>query len=145
LTELASSAAERAVGVVLSGGALYGAAGLREIKERGGLTIVEEQVGGAFRGAPRSPFAAAHTDMILPVVRIPEKLVSYARHAYFKASEVRDGNDLSTALIDEDLLPVTELLRAEANHDFRRYRKNTLWRRIQRRMGLNQIDRISEY
>src|SRR5690606_29806610 len=54
LTELASSAAERAVGVVLSGGALYGAAGLREIKERGGLTIVEEQVGSAFRGLPRS-------------------------------------------------------------------------------------------
>jgi len=145
LTELASSTAERAVGVVLSGGALYGAAGLREIKERGGLTIVEEQAGSALRSLPRSPFATAHIDMILPIAHIPEKLVSYARHAYFRTPEGRRSNDLSTALIEEDLLPVTELLRAEANHDFRRYRKNTLWRRIQRRMGLNQIDRISEY
>src|SRR5690606_106731 len=146
LAALASCAAERAVGVVLSGGALYGAVGLREIKERGGLTIVEERAGSALLGLPRSPFEAAHIDMILPVARIPEKLVSYARHAYFKRSEGRhNGGALSAALIEEDLLPVTELLRAETNRDFRRYRKNTLWRRIQRRMGLNQIDRISEY
>src|SRR5690606_1752831 len=146
LAALASCAAERAVGVVLSGGALYGAVGLREIKERGGLTIVEERAGSALLGLPRSPFEAAHIDMILPVARIPEKLVSYARHAYFKRSEGRhNGGALSAALIEEDLLPVTELLRHETSHDFRRYRRNTLWRRIQRRMGLNQIERLSEY
>ncbi|MFO7285253.1 MAG: CheR family methyltransferase [Gammaproteobacteria bacterium] len=145
-TELASGRAERAVGVVLSGGKPCGEAGLREIKERGGLTVVDEPGGSALRRLPRSPFDTAHIDMILPVARIPEKLVSYARHACFGFLEgSRDSSSPSTTLIEEDLLPITELLRAETNHDFRRYRKNTLWRRVQRRMGLNQIDRISEY
>src|SRR5690606_4104879 len=110
------------------------------------LTVVDEPGGSALRRLPRSPFDTAHIDMILPVARMPEKLVSYARHAYFRSLEgTRASSSLSTALIEEDLLPITELLRAETNHDFRRYRKNTLWRRVQRRMGLNQIDRISDY
>src|SRR5690606_23691364 len=110
------------------------------------LTVVDEPGGSALRRLPRSPFDTAHIDMILPVARMPEKLVSYARHAYFRSLEgTRDSSSPSTTLIEEDLLPITELLRAETNHDFRRYRKNTLWRRVQRRMGLNQIDRISEY
>ncbi|HEX6992973.1 MAG TPA: CheR family methyltransferase [Gammaproteobacteria bacterium] len=145
LSALAEAAAERAIGVVLSGGALYGTTGLREIKERGGLTLVDEQAGAALQGLPRGPFAASYIDMILPVVRMPERLVSYARHSYVRhrTDALRAGD--SAAPIEEELVPITELLRHETTHDFRRYRKNTLWRRIQRRMGLNQIERISDY
>ena len=145
LRELAWDAAERAIGVVLSGGVLYGSTGLREIKERGGLTLVDEQAGPALQGLPRGPFAASHIDMVLPVVRMPEKLVSYARHAYLRHCERAPDAAHSPLGIEEELVPIMELLRQETAHDFRRYRKNTLWRRIQRRMGLNQIDRISEY
>jgi two-component system, chemotaxis family, CheB/CheR fusion protein len=144
LTALAADAGERAVGVVLSGGALHGAAGLRDIKERGGLTIVDEHSGAALGDLPRSPLALSHIDMILPVVRMPEKLMSYARHSYLRKGLGTRGG-LPGAMLAEDLLPITELLRHETTHDFRRYRKNTLWRRIQRRMGLNQIERIPDY
>jgi len=145
LSALAEAAAERAIGVVLSGGALYGTTGLREIKERGGLTLVDEQAGAALQGLLRGPFATSHIDMILPVVRMPEKLVSYARHAFVRhrADALYEG-DPGTS-IEEELVPITELLRHETTHDFRRYRKNTLWRRIRRRMGLNQVERISDY
>jgi two-component system CheB/CheR fusion protein len=37
------------------------------------------------------------------------------------------------------------LLRARTGHDFSLYKKNTLYRRIERRMGLHQIDRIAVY
>ena len=145
LSALAEAAAERAIGVVLSGGALYGTNGLREIKERGGLTLVDEQAGAALQGLPRGPLATSHIDMILPVVRMPEKLVSYARHAYLRQrSDPLHAGD-PPAPIEEELVLITELLRHETAHDFRRYRKNTLWRRIQRRMGLNQVERISDY
>ena len=145
LQALACDAAERAIGVVLSGGALYGTTGLREIKDRGGLTLVDEQAGAALQGLPRGPFATSHIDMVLPVIRMPEKLVSYARHSCLHQHTDSPHGSNPAIRIEEELVPITELLRHETTHDFRRYRKNTLWRRIQRRMGLNQIERISEY
>jgi two-component system, chemotaxis family, CheB/CheR fusion protein len=37
------------------------------------------------------------------------------------------------------------LLRAQTGHDFSLYKKNTVYRRIERRMGIHQIDRIASY
>ena len=37
------------------------------------------------------------------------------------------------------------LLRAKTGHDFSMYKKNTVYRRIERRMGIHQIDRIAAY
>src|SRR5690606_28279838 len=125
LTALAVDAGERAIGIVLSGGAFYGTSGLRDIKEGGGLTLVDEQASAAAHSLPRGPFATSHIDMVLPIVRMPEKLVSYARQLH-----LRHRGDLARTVdpavrIEEELVPITELLRHETTHDFRRYRKNT--------------------
>jgi len=37
------------------------------------------------------------------------------------------------------------LLRTKTGHDFSLYKKNTLYRRIERRMGLHQLDKITHY
>ena len=37
------------------------------------------------------------------------------------------------------------LLRAHTGHDFSLYKRNTLYRRIERRMGIHQIDKIAAY
>jgi hypothetical protein len=37
------------------------------------------------------------------------------------------------------------LLRAHTGHDFSLYKKNTFYRRIERRMGIHQIDKIASY
>ena len=37
------------------------------------------------------------------------------------------------------------LLRTHTGHDFSLYKKNTFYRRIERRMGIHQIDRIAAY
>jgi two-component system, chemotaxis family, CheB/CheR fusion protein len=37
------------------------------------------------------------------------------------------------------------LLRAQAGHDFSQYKKNTMFRRIERRMGIHQINQIANY
>ena len=37
------------------------------------------------------------------------------------------------------------LLRSNTGHDFTLYRRNTLYRRVERRMGIHQIDKISTY
>ena len=37
------------------------------------------------------------------------------------------------------------LLRTQTGHDFSLYKKNTIYRRIERRMGIHQIDKIAAY
>src|SRR6185503_4892680 len=37
------------------------------------------------------------------------------------------------------------LLRAHTGHDFSLYKKNTFARRVERRMGIHQIDKIADY
>jgi hypothetical protein len=50
--------------------------------------------------------------------------------------EVKDRSALEKVVI---------LLRAKTGHDFSLYKKNTIYRRIERRMGIHQIDRIAAY
>ncbi|MBN1236942.1 MAG: response regulator [Gammaproteobacteria bacterium] len=146
---LAAAAGERSVGIVLGGGLGHGTAGLMDIKERGGLTMLEESQEAPAGGFSAEPFATAHIDMILPVSDMSDKLLSYARHTlrqeHYSAETPPERGAAVTDRRDEQLLPITELLRHETTHDFRRYRKNTLWRRVQRRMGLNQIDALPDY
>ena len=40
---------------------------------------------------------------------------------------------------------VVILLRAQTGHDFSLYKKSTVYRRIERRMGIHQIGRIADY
>ena len=40
---------------------------------------------------------------------------------------------------------VVILLRSQTGHDFSLYKKTTIYRRVERRMGLHQIDRIASY
>jgi two-component system CheB/CheR fusion protein len=37
------------------------------------------------------------------------------------------------------------LLRAQTGNDFSLYKRNTLYRRIERRMGLHQLDKLTDY
>ena len=40
---------------------------------------------------------------------------------------------------------ITILLRNYSGHDFSPYKKNMIYRRVERRMGIHQIDRIASY
>src|SRR6185436_1934864 len=51
---LARSKKHRAIGVILSGTASDGTAGLREIKVEGGITFAQDQSSARFDGMPRS-------------------------------------------------------------------------------------------
>jgi two-component system CheB/CheR fusion protein len=51
-------------------------------------------------------------------------------------SEVKDKSSLEKIII---------LLRANTGNDFSLYKKNTVYRRIERRMGVHKIDKISSY
>lgn len=67
------------VGVILSGANQDGAAGLSAIKQRGGLTIVQDPSTAEVPYMPRAALAATQVDYVLPLKQIGELLVGVAQ------------------------------------------------------------------
>jgi chemotaxis methyl-accepting protein methylase len=141
LRSLAEDRQEASIGVILSGMGSDGTMGLRAIKEKAGLTLVQEPSSAKFDGMPRSAINARLADLVAPAEELPGNIVEFLRHSLNIAKteltiEAKDQSALEKALI---------LLRAKTGHDFSMYKKNTVYRRIERRMGIHQIDRIAAY
>ncbi len=64
----------RSIGIVLSGTGKDGAAGIRAIKEAGGITIAQKPETAEFRHMPEAAIATGCIDFILPLEEIGEKL-----------------------------------------------------------------------
>ena len=58
------------IGVILTGANEDGAAGLAEIKERGGVAIIQDPTGAARRAMPDAALAATVADAVLPLDEI---------------------------------------------------------------------------
>jgi two-component system chemotaxis response regulator CheB len=65
---------ENAIGVVLTGASADGADGLRSIKERGGIAVVEDPSTAECSIMPAAALAAAPVASVLPLNRIPDYL-----------------------------------------------------------------------
>jgi chemotaxis methyl-accepting protein methylase len=141
LRSLAEDRQERSIGVILSGMGSDGTMGLRAIKEKSGLVLVQEPASAKFDSMSKSAIAAGLADLIAPAEDLPGKIIDYLRHTPIITKteiplEEKDHSALAKVLI---------LLRAKTGHDFSMYKKNTLYRRIERRMSIHQIDRIASY
>ena len=137
LHSLAEECAGRAVAVILSGTGADGTLGLKAVKENGGLVIAQEPDEAGFDGMPRSAIATGAVDLVLPVAKIPDALVTYDRRMTLtrtqNGSRPKDGTP-------EWLPEIIDLLHTKTRHDFRLYKSGTLQRRIERRMAMAAID-----
>ncbi len=132
-----------AIGMILSGAGSDGAVGLRAVKEQGGLTIAQSAETAQFASMPNSAISTGMIDHILPVEDIAQVLIQYAKYLY----DLRDGKGLDTlreeALNHLDVI-CSHLLR-RTGHDFRHYKRNTMGRRVQRRMQILHIASPAKY
>ena len=71
---LARWAQSRSIGVILSGTASDGTAGIREIKSVGGITIAQQPSTAKYDGMPRSAIATGMIDLVLSPQDIAEQL-----------------------------------------------------------------------
>ena len=127
-----------AIAVLFSGGGSDGTLGIREMRGAGGLVIVQDPETAQFDSMLQSAIATGLVDFILPIEQIPRKLLDYVQHRLSM-----DGADTDT--VEDTLDSIFNLLATETKQDFRGYKKTTVGRRIQRRMGLNQIYDLVDY
>src|SRR5713226_1389231 len=79
-SSLAEDQNEIAVGVVLSGTGNDGSSGIRSIKARGGLCLVQSPETAEYDGMPQNAVATGAGDYVLPPEEMPKILLEYAEH-----------------------------------------------------------------
>ncbi|MBF9028868.1 PAS domain-containing protein [Rhodobacterales bacterium HKCCE3408] len=141
-TSLAEDMGEEAACVVLSGTGSDGTNGLRAIKARGGLAIVQDSDSARFAGMPESAFATGVVDFVLKPSRIAPCLVEVIRHRHHL--EVVDGGQNLRSNVSERLPEIIGILAAETGHDFGAYKEGTLLRRLERRMIILRMSDVEE-
>ena len=129
------------VGVILSGMGTDGTLGLRAIKEQGGLAAVQEPSDAKFDSMPRSALDTGLVDVAAKASELPGKILAILRHG----PRAAPADQPLGAKTQNGLEKVMILLRSSSGHDFSQYKKSTLYRRIERRMGVHQVDSIANY
>jgi two-component system, chemotaxis family, CheB/CheR fusion protein len=130
------------VAVVLTGTGSDGALGLRTVKERGGLTIVQDPLEAEYDGMPQAAIATGMVDLVLRLEDIPAAILSFIR------TEPRveaAGAEPEAQQQERVLQQLFALVRSRSGRDFSRYKRSTLLRRTGRRMQIHGIERLDDY
>ena len=140
---LADDQRERAIGVILSGMGSDGTSGLRAIKENAGLAVAQSPETAKFDAMPRSAIDAGLADIVAPPEKLWGRIAAYLNHSPrgLQATPEAVLELKSQSGLDQIVI----LLRERGGNDFSLYKKNTIYRRIERRMGLHQIAAIAQY
>jgi two-component system CheB/CheR fusion protein len=142
LRNLAEDRKEKAVCIILSGMGSDGTLGLRAVKGQLGMAMVQDPDTSKYDGMPRSAISTGLADYVLPPEKMPASLLEYAKRFIF-------GTPPQIAPVEampgKALQKVHMLLRSVTGHDFSYYKENTLIRRVQRRMNVHQLERVTDY
>jgi two-component system CheB/CheR fusion protein len=140
---VARLAQDRTIGVVLSGTASDGAAGIREIKACGGITIAQRPETARHDGMPRAAIATGMVDLVLSPPEIAEQLKQFRWHPYILHKPTQDGSEIT--LTDAELRELFFVLRRASGIDFKQYKTPTVKRRLLRRMALLRLTSVDSY
>jgi two-component system, chemotaxis family, CheB/CheR fusion protein len=125
--------------VILTGAGSDGAAGVKAVKEAGGIILVQDPSEAEFPSMPRSAIATGVADFVMPVGNIAHCLVELItnkdRSAILPDSEV--DNDLLRRILASVLV--------RTGHDFSKYKRSTVLRRIARRMAITKKGDLQKY
>ena len=140
---LADDRQQNSIGVILSGMGSDGTLGLRAIRHAAGACFVQTPTEAQFDSMPRSAIDAGVADVVASADELPGKILAYVGRVQLgaQAETEAEADQKDPGFLDK----VIVLLRAQTGHDFSLYKKSTISRRIERRMGLHQLARISDY
>jgi two-component system CheB/CheR fusion protein len=140
LRSLAADQEANSVGIILSGMGSDGSQGVKSIKEKNGLVLVQSPDLAKFDGMPRSAIESVVADIVATADQLPAKLIGLLSHLPATKPDFEMDDKFKN-----NLEKIVILLREQTGHDFSQYKKNTLFRRIERRKSVHQIDQIQNY
>ncbi|MBV9702620.1 MAG: PAS domain-containing protein [Methylobacteriaceae bacterium] len=125
--------------VILSGAGADGTIGVRAVKEAGGIILVQDPSEAEYSSMPRSAIATGVADFVLPVRKLAQRLVDLIR--------IKESVPITEAgnIDDEMLRRILAHVRVRTGHDFSKYKRTTVLRRIARRMQVTRTDNLHDY
>ena len=138
-SSLAQVQGEMAACVILSGTGGDGTAGLRDIKEMGGISVVQSPVEARYDGMPSSAISTKLVDFTLPATDIVPRIKSF----FDRAAKSRfPDNQVAAERVLRDILAI---LKSGVGIDFSGYKPTTLLRRLNRRLQLQDFNEVEKY
>ena len=131
---LAEDQGARGVGVVLSGMGADGTAGARMIRAKGGTVFVQSPDDAKFPSMPQSVLDAGLATGSGAADELPTKILEQL------VIEDRDPEGDRAGLE-----AIVGVLHRTSGRDFSLYKRNTIQRRVQRRMAIHQVPTILDY
>lgn len=140
---LAKDQGECAVAVILSGMGNDGTKGIRFIKDNAGFVLAQSPETAKFDSMPCHAIKSGLVDIVAQTKQLPSRIIGHCEH---KPENPPTANQ--PTLQDSERSPLDNiimLLKKKTGNDFSLYKKNTLRRRIDRRMGVHNIDSFTLY
>jgi two-component system CheB/CheR fusion protein len=126
--------------VILTGAGSDGVVGVRAVKESGGIILVQDPNEAEFPSMPRSAIATGIADFVLPVRELAQRLSELVRE------KSNGGPQAGVHNFSEELLRrILAHVRVRTGHDFSKYKRATILRRIARRMQVTRTESPNDY
>ncbi len=139
---MAKSFAEKAIGVILTGGGSDGTEGLQSISRSGGVALVQSPESAQFGSMPVNAINSGIVDKILPPEELAQAVFDIVRFAYDQKTFLQDDDSFVS---QRQLQEIITLLADQEETDFSDYKVNTLRRRIHHRCALNRCSTVDDY
>lgn len=151
---LAAVHQERAVAIVLTGSGSDGAVGIAAIKEHGGVAMAQSPENAEFDSMPTAAIATGMIDWVMPVAEMPRKLldlwdnirrIQLPRAADEPLQVKEPPSEAAAQEAEEALRDIMVQLRLRTGHDFARYKRGTVLRRLERRLQVTGLADLPSY
>jgi two-component system CheB/CheR fusion protein len=143
LQSLSEDQWNQAVAIIFSGMGADGETGVRMIKEKLGMVMVQDPETAEFSSMPASSIKTNMVDYILAPEDMPAKLIQYLNHPALREPVAEEF--ITERNNQTHVQKILMLLRSSTGHDFSLYKKNTIIRRIERRIAFHQLPDYIHY
>ncbi len=133
---LAQTYGSKSIGVILSGTGSDGAFGIRAIKASGGITIAQSPQSAKYDGMPVSAINTGKVDIVAPIENISNEIARIVDNL---------GKNVADSINSSIISQIYRIIFEEKGVDFSQYKKNTLTRRIERRLAALKIETLNDY
>jgi len=133
LSSAAKAYGEHLIAVILTGSGSDGAAGAVDVKEAGGVVIIQNPRSAPYPSMPQS-LPPTVVDHVLEIEQIGPLV-----------SDLLKGIVLVPEKVEDPLRDLLTYVSQHANMDFRNYKPSTILRRISRRMAVIHVQQLRDY